>query len=611
MMSVAVLLSNVMVGQITADEERFRVGDTFDTCTPKLAQEGSLARFGIEPATRFETLGWLCTVPGCNNSRWCKDVSTCSNPVGETVIMSMFPAIIGTGPPWCTGPTQCINGGVPQRANISAQLKLVRENINIWLPDPHWNGDASMDFEQWSPVWEENVGSDEGQSFHSRAYQDYSIQLAREAHPNLNTTAATKFAKAEFTRAAVGFMAAVLNELHRLRPNARFGLYGIPNNDYCNFVAGKNCFGQRGPTLRARNDALLPLWQASGVIFPCVYLVDGFSDAEQWTFVSEGVAEAVRCAELANNTTGRRPHVLAFQWSWYHGGRNQTTHAPTNQGDGTVAVSAPQVPISFKAAYESGADGLVMWDCPPGWGGRGGSPNTIESRLKVSRQQFFGVVGPAVASVQQAITNCSTTRCSGHGSCAGLFHGTTVAANSGGARSAPTCHCDAGWHGAQCDGSEESGRELPAAASLSGVPRVQGLGQTPLEVLAAQEVARYWGELSGTHPQLELELARQGLPAALFQDLADIKFINRTRAARPRIIVATRTHPIHELLRSLDSSHATALDTLADGDDSHLIHSLRLGGSGPGGDAAPVAEQMRAVTSFYTIICDRPYVFPM
>ena len=190
----------------TDDSQRgFRVYDSFDVCTPKLADEAAVARFAIEPASGFETLGWLCTVDGCNNSRWCKDVASCSSPaLAAPKILSLFPSITGTGPPWCTGPTHCINGGVPQRANTTAQLSLIRDTIDIWLPDRNWDGVSSLDFEFWSPVFAENIGGNDGHSFHSHAYQEYSIQLVREANPGLNTSAATALAEVEFTRAAVG-----------------------------------------------------------------------------------------------------------------------------------------------------------------------------------------------------------------------------------------------------------------------------------------------------------------------------------------------------------------------------------------------------------------------
>eukprot|EP01052_Picozoa_sp_SAG31_P022142 SAG31_NODE_1748_length_7363_cov_288.231553_2_plen_259_part_00 len=238
-----VLAAGVLCSFLAAAHDsgsRFSVYDNFDVCIPTLADEASVVDFGIESVEKFETLGWLCTVPGCTNAHWCPDPSTCFFPTGASKIISMFPVILGTGPPWCTGPTKCINGGVPQRANVTAQLELIRDNIGIWLPDARWAGFASIDFEFWSPVWAENAGSDNGQSFHSRAYRDYSIQLVRDSRPGLNGTAIAALAEAEFTRAAVAFMAAVLRELHRLRPLARFGFYGIPNNDYCTTML--NCF---------------------------------------------------------------------------------------------------------------------------------------------------------------------------------------------------------------------------------------------------------------------------------------------------------------------------------------------------------------------------------
>ncbi|VDP20182.1 unnamed protein product, partial [Onchocerca flexuosa] len=40
-----------------------------------------------------------------------------------------------------------VNGGIPQRANISAHLSVVRNNISKHIPDPNFNGLAVIDYE--------------------------------------------------------------------------------------------------------------------------------------------------------------------------------------------------------------------------------------------------------------------------------------------------------------------------------------------------------------------------------------------------------------------------------------------------------------------------------
>ena len=48
--------------------------------------------------------------------------------------------------------------------------------INIYIltvPDINWKGNAVLDFESWTTVWDLNIG--EG-TWHSKIYQNYSIQ---------------------------------------------------------------------------------------------------------------------------------------------------------------------------------------------------------------------------------------------------------------------------------------------------------------------------------------------------------------------------------------------------------------------------------------------------
>lgn len=42
-----------------------------------------------------------------------------------------------------------VNGGVPQAANLTAHLDYLRSNIDAWMPDVDWNGNAVFDFENW------------------------------------------------------------------------------------------------------------------------------------------------------------------------------------------------------------------------------------------------------------------------------------------------------------------------------------------------------------------------------------------------------------------------------------------------------------------------------
>ena len=55
----------------------------------------------------------------------------------------------------------------------------------ITVPDINWKGNAVLDFESWTTVWDLNIG--EG-TWHSKIYQNYSIQLMKKQYPTLNET---------------------------------------------------------------------------------------------------------------------------------------------------------------------------------------------------------------------------------------------------------------------------------------------------------------------------------------------------------------------------------------------------------------------------------------
>ena len=193
----------------------------------------------------------------------------------------------------------------------------------------------------------------------------------------------------------------------------------MPNNNYC-FSGPSACYADatQGPLLRQRNDRLLPLWRASGAIYPSIYLVANFSNASLAQFVTGGVREAVRCGNLVG---GRR--VLSYQWSYYH------QSLDGRLADGVLAVPEDLQPMQFELSYAAGADGVIMWDCPDAFG----------HRTNATRRLTLEVVGPAAQRLLLASANCTATRCSGHGRCSSL-----------GGAGAPACRCFAGWSGPAC-----------------------------------------------------------------------------------------------------------------------------------------------------------------
>jgi hypothetical protein len=212
----------------------FEIVDNIDTCGWPWAgwtAETLPAHFGITSRTAAQTIGQWCSTAGCNDSTIAALART-NACAGSTLglIPSAFPSISdaavnssGHYNHACEAAADCINGGVPQSANLTAQLSILENYVHLWIPDKDWSGLGQVDFELWTPIWEENTGPG---GYHSRRYQDLSITLARKQHPNASNDVVLAVAKREFEQAALNWMVGVLDKLHALRPRAKWGYYG-------------------------------------------------------------------------------------------------------------------------------------------------------------------------------------------------------------------------------------------------------------------------------------------------------------------------------------------------------------------------------------------------
>eukprot|EP01048_Picozoa_sp_COSAG05_P016453 COSAG05_NODE_2118_length_3536_cov_3.709340_2_plen_252_part_00 len=181
---------------------------------------------------RSLTAGWQCDHPGAffpsiNVTREfgtenCTRVQcgpACTNPPDcQDWRMGLFPSLKGG---------DVINGGVPQAANLSAHLLKLRETVPLLIPDPDWDGLAVFDFEEWQPVWELMTAGGVAGGWHSIAYQQYSVNLTRLAHPHVtNESELAAMAKASYEAAATDFLVQTLRTCRAIRPRALWGFYG-------------------------------------------------------------------------------------------------------------------------------------------------------------------------------------------------------------------------------------------------------------------------------------------------------------------------------------------------------------------------------------------------
>jgi hypothetical protein len=164
--------------------------------------------FGVENCTQVQ-----CG-PGCTNAPdKCQDWT-----------QGLFPSLKGES---CQQ-AQPVNGGVPQAANLSTHLAELRRTVPLFIPDPEWDGMAVFDFEKWTNVWELMISPAPPGAWHSICYQNYSIELERQAHPTWSEAQLVAAATVSYETAATEWLVQTLRTCRSIRPKAKWGLYGYP-----------------------------------------------------------------------------------------------------------------------------------------------------------------------------------------------------------------------------------------------------------------------------------------------------------------------------------------------------------------------------------------------
>ena len=330
---------------------------------------------------------------------------------GNTVPQGVFPYVDGAN---------VINGGVPQAANLTLHLETIRDTVDTILPNTNYSGNGVLDFENWTPNWDENNSPDD--SWHGIVYQLMSLNIVRIAHPTWNDTQIAAAARHDFQTAAINFFVQTLKLLKELRPKAKWGFYGLPLNIYasgCVRVNGELKCGYSsptiGPTYRGYNDEIKAVWQESTALYPSVYLPPQHSmNYSYWQevlseYVADTITETIRLATLYNSTASLP--VLGFYWAYYHNGTTYLTAA-----DVALVISQSYLPPM--------STGLILW---------GYTDDALPS-------YFRNVEGPLFESQVWSASNCSTASCSAHGWCRTPF----VSQDT-------SCICDQGYTGVSCE----------------------------------------------------------------------------------------------------------------------------------------------------------------
>ena len=279
--------------------------------------------------------------------------------------------------------TRGINGGIPQRANLSAHLQKFRRDFTALVPDPQYRGWCLLDFEQFRADW--NSTPD--------VYRAASIKAA---HGN------ETLGKLQYEAAAKAFMLSTIDTVKALRPGCATGYYGYPRNnlptaavhstsfkDYCDahpFDCTFAGYGRdaQGDSQRRINDGLRWLFDASTAIFPSIYL--GILPSSRYHSV-ENNTECIRQTVAEAIRLGDSRKVVPVTWTMYD------NYPRTPQ---LFRLSAEDLQTELKVPLQAGANTLLLW---------GATSATQKGQTSADLQEY----------VQKILAPCVTNICNHYG----------------------------------------------------------------------------------------------------------------------------------------------------------------------------------------------------
>ncbi|XP_062979439.1 hyaluronidase-1 isoform X1 [Elgaria multicarinata webbii] len=196
--------------------------------------------------------------------------------------------------PYYTVDGAAVNGGIPQNASLKDHLWKAQQDIKGSILEADFKGLAVVDWESWRPLWVRNWGS-------MKIYQNRSIELVKQQHPDWPADKVTVAARLAFEQNSRAFMEKTLALGKDLRPEGFWGFYSYPscyNYDY----KYANYTGECPKMAKQRNEELQWLWNQSRALYPSIYLSEELSSYNKTLeFVRHRVHEAFRIVNLTEN----------------------------------------------------------------------------------------------------------------------------------------------------------------------------------------------------------------------------------------------------------------------------------------------------------------------
>jgi hyaluronoglucosaminidase len=269
-----------------------------------------------------------------------KVVSTLYNHAGNFTI-GAWPSIDASGVEY--------NGGIPQLGNMTMHLAQVKADVEALFPDPAHNGYVAIDWEVWEP-WLQ-FWNDAAPTARWNAYANKTFELAKG-----DKVAAI----AAWNSSSLEYMVRTLETCKALRPHAKWGYYGVIGCGGGYDTPQMSCTDK----IRARNDALAPLWAAGSALYPSIYSSCPYDESivPPYCELNSSLAQKIpiTLAETQRVNKAKMP-IIPFTWYTLYT-HKCATGPPAGLGHCPLMRNPTDLHTEFALAKSApGVEGIIIW----------------------------------------------------------------------------------------------------------------------------------------------------------------------------------------------------------------------------------------------------------